>query len=147
MRNLCLKVGNLKDVMLQRFPNVKCIECSGLNLLCRSKASPFSSFTNLHSLTLCYGTVKIEVCVDIPTVIIEQCTVNNISGLGKNRVVRLFDCVGDVLDVSSLATVPLVSFIKCGFKKINYESLKNVPRLKIDDSDIIVVGKQAKFKY
>ncbi len=147
MRNLCLQVGNLNDDMLQRFPNVKCIECLGLDLLCRSKASPFSSFTNLHSLTLCDGTVEIEVCVDIHTVIIERCRVNNISGLGKNRVVRLFHCVGDVLDVSSLAAVPLVSFIKCGFIKINYESLKNVPRLKIDDSDVIVVDKKAKFKY
>ncbi len=40
--------------------------------------------------------------------------------------------VGEV-DVSSLATVPFVSIIQCQFKNVNYDSLKNVPRLKITD--------------
>ncbi len=131
MMNLTLPIS-LNDGMIERFPNVKMIECSFFHF---DKLLPLlPSFTNLHSLTVSYiSPVKIEICVAIHTVIFEHCTVKNISGLGKNRVVRLFQCLGDTVDVSSLATVPFVSIIKCRFKKMNYESLINVPRLKIDE--------------
>ncbi len=138
MKNLTLQLNYLKDDMFQRFPNVKNLQCSSASsYLFFFNLSPLlPSFTNLHSLTISHASVyqpiKIEVCVDIHTVILEHSAVKNISGLGKNRVVRLFHCEGDVLDVSSLATVALVSIIKCRFQKANYESLMNVPRLKID---------------
>ncbi len=133
MMNLTLQVYDLSDGMLERFPNAKSIECSHLLL---DNIFPFlPSFTNLHSLTVAYASkVTIEDCLDIHTINLIHCAVKSINGLGKNRVVRLLRCHGDVLDVSSLATVPLVSIINCQFKKVNYESLINVPRLKTDNT-------------
>ncbi len=131
MMNLTLPFS-LNDGMIERFPNVKMIECSFFHFNIILPLLPL--FSNLHSLTVSYiSPVEIEIYVDIHTVILEHCTVKNITGLGKNRIVRLFQCLGDTVDVSSLATVPFVSIIQCRFKKVNYESLINVPRLKIDD--------------
>jgi len=130
--NLSLQGNSFDHEMFARFPNVKSIECAKIPF---DKLIPLlPSFTNLHSLTF-YGSasiVEIEVCIDIHTVIFEGCEMGSIRGLGKNRVVRLISCRGDVLDVSPLATVPLVSIIDCRFKMMNYESLQNVPRLKVD---------------
>ncbi len=132
MTNLHLEVTDLQDGMVQKF--VKAKITLTFNLLTDfSFLSSLTSFTNLHSLTVCSSSVKVEVCIDIHTVILEKCKVENICGLGKNRVVRLFRCRGSVLDVSNLATVPVVSIIHCQFEKVNYESLKNVPRLKIEE--------------
>ncbi len=127
MKNLSFsEVNDFSDGLLERFPNVKSIEIFSLKEI-------LPSFTNLHSLKIAYSEVIVEGCLDVHTVILERCTVKSIRGLGKNRVVRLLQCKGVVLDVSCLATVPLVSIIKCQFKQVNYESLINVPRLKIDE--------------
>ncbi len=130
-KNLSLPVNTRHNEMLEIFPNAKAIECSGFEF---DRILPLlPSFTNLHSLTIAFASpIRIEVSLDIHTVIIEHSEVANIRGLGKNRVVRLRVCRGDVLDVSNLSTVPFVSIICCRFKEVNYESLMNVPRLKID---------------
>ncbi len=60
MKDLSLQVSNVKDGMLERFPNVKRLESSFFSLLYDNVLSLLPSFTNLHSLTLCYASpVKI----------------------------------------------------------------------------------------
>lgn len=131
MTDLSIQVTNSIDEMLKRFPNARHLECS--SFLLDNILPLLQTFTNLHSLTFRSLHVKIEFSINVHTVFLEECMVKNISCLRKARVVRLLNCVGDVLDVSSLASVPLVSIIKCRCRHANYESLKNVPRFKLDD--------------
>ncbi len=88
---------------------------------------------HLLSLTLVYLPVmRLEGLGHIPTVRIMRCSeLQTTKGLGLNRCVELDNC-SSLEDVSSLASVPIVTIKYCPrLAKMRYDDLKNVPRLKI----------------
>lgn len=68
---------------------------------------------------------------EIPILRVDRCQgVADVSALGRNHSVFLREC-SELRVVDSLATVPVVTIIACRSIK-SFESLKNVPRLKLD---------------
>ncbi len=90
-------------------------------------------FEQLQSLTLEHidglKTLNVDGFADIPNLTLVHCYMQNLDGLGRNRSVDL-DCCWGVMDVSSIANVPIVTLNCCSDVK-DVECLNNVPRLKI----------------
>ncbi len=92
-----------------------------------------SIFHHLQSLHLRSCSIEhVNGLGDIPTVILVRClSLHDISGLGRNRCVELKYCPM-IRNVSSLATVPIVTVIGRNWKeRIDFSCLSLVPRLKI----------------
>ncbi len=106
------------------------------------RSDAFAAFVNegqgpllrhLTSLTLDSVPVKsLEGFIDIPTVCLRHCnSLKRLDGLGRNRYVEVRYC-SYLKDVSSIATVPIVTIEGCTrLIENSYECLQKVSRLKI----------------